>query len=180
MAARLNYVYLCLVSLLISCSPVTVKGNTQKLYFLLLLPYPESTRPSDHNAGTNVFLGGQIAVELINNRSDILHGYELELIEAASGCSNELHGILSFTNEVFHSEKWISGVIGPKCSKSNALLTPLLNQEEIALIHFPLSLVPVLESGMRYPYSFSTSRTLHTSWWQQLLNWCSETNGMNL
>ena len=103
MAARLNYVYLCLVSLLISCSPVTVKGNTQKLYFLLLLPYPESTRPSDHNAGTNVFLGGQIAVELINNRSDILHGYELELIEAASGCSNELHGILSFTNEVFHS-----------------------------------------------------------------------------
>ena len=161
MAARLNYVYLCLASL-ISCSRVTVKGNTQKVYLLSLLPYPEFTRPSDHNAGTNVFLGGQIAVELINNRSDILDGYELELIEAASGCSNELHGLLSFINEVFHSGKRIMGVIGPKCSKSNALLTPLLNREEISLIHFHLSLVPVLENGIRYPYSFSTSRTLDT------------------
>ena len=139
-----------------------MKGDPQKLYLLSLLPYPEFTRPSDHNAGTNVFLGGQIAVELINNRSDILKGYELELIEAASGCSNELHGLVSFINEVFHSGKRIMGVIGPKCSKTNALLTPLLNREEIALNHFHLSLVPVLENGMRYPYSFSTSRSLHT------------------
>ena len=140
-----------------------MKGNAQPLYLLSLLPYPQFTRPSDPNTGSYAFLGGQIAVELINNRSDILNGYDLELIEAASGCSNELHGLLSVISDVFHSGKQIMGIIGPKCSKSDALLTPLLNQEEISLIHFHLSIVPVLqENGIRYPYSFSTSRTLHT------------------
>ena len=130
-----------------------------KLYLLSLLPYPPSTLPSN---GPYIFPGAQIAVELINNRSDILKGYELELIKTVSGCSNELDSLLSFVNEIFHSGKQIVGIIGPLCSDSAAFLSPLVNHENIALVNIHLSVVPILENGTRYPYTFSTARSVDT------------------
>ena len=168
--ARMNCscVYLCLLSLVLSRG----KGNThvrnrtlqdpRKLYLLSLLPYPHSTQPSDHQEGAYIFLGGQIAVELMNNRSDILKGYELELVEAVSGCTDKLPGVVSLVNEVFHSGKQIVGVIGPMCSNSAGFLSPLLNREDIALVNIRLSLVPDKKNGNRYPYSFSTARSVDT------------------
>ena len=170
--ARMNCscVYLCLLSLVLSRG----KGSTHvrnralqeqepsKLYLLSLLPYPYSTQPSDYHEGAYIFPGGQIAVELINNRSDILKGYDLELIEAVSGCTDTLPGVVSFVNEVFHSGKQIVGVIGPVCSNSAVFLSPLLNREDIALVNIHLSLVPIMKNGIRYPYSFGTARSVDT------------------
>ena len=160
--ARMNRscVYLCLLSLVLSRG----KGGTHvrnralqeqepsKLYLLSLLPYPHSTQPLDYQEGPYIFPGGQIAVELINNRSDILKGYDLELIEAVSGCTDTLPGVVSFVNEIFHSGKQIVGVIGPVCSNSAVFLSPLLNREDIALVNIHLSLVPIMKNGTRYPY----------------------------
>ena len=170
--ARMNCscVYLCLLSLVLSRG----KGSTHvrnralqeqepsKLYLLSLLPYPHSTQPSDYQEGPYIFPGGQIAVELINNRSDILKGYDLELIEAVSGCTDTLPGVVSFVNEIFHSGKQIVGVIGPVCSNSAVFLSPLLNREDIALVNIHLSLVPIMKDGTRYPYSFGTARSVDT------------------
>ena len=130
-----------------------------KLYLLSLLPYPPSTQPSD---GPYIFPGAQIAAEVINSRSDILKDYDLELIKGVSGCSKEQDSLLSFVKEVFHSGKRIVGIIGPLCSDSAAFLSPLVNQENIALVNIYLSVVPVLENGTRYPYTFDTSPSVDT------------------
>ena len=170
MARMCSCVYLCLLSLVFSRG----KGSTHvrnrtlqeqepsKLYLLSLLPYPHSTQPSDYQEGPYIFPGGQIAVELINNRSDILKGYDLELIEAVSGCTDTLPGVVSVVNEVFHSGKQIVGVIGPVCSNSAVFLSPLLNREDVALVNIHLSLVPIMKNGKRYPYSFGTARSVDT------------------
>ena len=130
----------------------------QKLYLLSLLPYP----PSQPSFGPYIFPGAQIAAEIINNRSDILKGYDLELIQGASGCSKEQDSLLSFVKEVFHSGKRIVGIIGPFCSDSAAFLSPLLNHKNIALVNIYLTVVPVLENGTRYPYTFGTSPSVDT------------------
>ena len=170
MATRINCscVYLCLLSLVLSraTGSTHVRNRTlqepRKLYLLSLLPYPHSTQRSDYQEGPYIFPGGQIAVELINSRSDILKGYELELIEAVSGCTAELPSVVSLVNEVFHSGKQIVGVLGPVCSSSANFLSPLLSREDIALVNIHLSLVPNTKNGARYPYSFSTARSVDT------------------
>ena len=130
----------------------------QKLYLLSLLPYP----PSQPSFGPYIFPGAQIAAEIINSRSDILKGYDLELIQGASGCSKEQDSLLSFVKEVFDSGKQIAGIIGPFCSDSAAFLSPVLNHKNIALVNIYLTVVPVLENGTRYPYTFGTSPSVDT------------------
>ena len=96
----------------------------------------------------------RLAVELINNRSDILNGYDLDLIEAASSCVNELTGLIGLVPEVFHGGKRIAGIVGPVCSRSTVVISSLLNREDVALINIHLAGTDDLMNRDRYPYAF--------------------------
>ncbi len=164
---------LCLIQLLhgevISASSGAGGGQdkadhlqTKTLYFLSLLPYPNpsiSLQPS-WDEGPSVFLAEQLAVDHINNRSDILPGYQIELIQADGGCNIQNTALVSLVQHVLYSGKQIVGVVGPGCSFSAITVAPLIQQKPIALVNFHLASASFLRDREKYSNSFGVSGSI--------------------
>ena len=134
--------------------------SENRLYLLSLLGYPDenaslSFQPS-FAEGPSLFLAAQLAVEQINNRSDILEDYRLELIQGDSGCQVQIKTATAFVEHVITSQKQIIGMVGPGCTTAGLLLGPLTGRDRIALINVHIAASPLLEDRLRFPYSFGT------------------------
>ena len=146
-----------LLLIVIGChSDMAPKSET--LYLLSLLSYPDpsgdhSLRPSVTN-GRDIIPGAKLAIQEINNRTDILTNYKLELIEADDGCNISWKSIISLINNLYYEGKHIVGIIGPQCSDSTKAVASLTGKSEIALINVHLGSAPELGNRSLYPYSF--------------------------
>ena len=146
-----------LLLIVIGChSDMAPKSET--MYLLSLLSYPDpsddpSLRPSFTN-GEEIIPGAKLAVQEINNRTDILTNYKLELIVADDGCNINWKSIISLINNLYYEGKHIVGIIGPQCSDSTKAVTSLTGKSEIALINVHLGSAPELGNSSLYPYSF--------------------------
>ena len=131
--------------LLSSCSAVVTGGRLHlstneeharkhKLYLLSILPYPDSSLNPSVAYGPDLFPAAQLAVDHVNNRSDVLRDYSLELIEADGGCNVTSKARISLVSQLFHSGKQIVGIIGPLCSDSAKVVGAMAGRSEIALI----------------------------------------------
>ena len=136
-------------------SGVVEKSNT--LYLLSLLSYPgndPSLVPSRTDGGT-IIAGAQLALQEINNRTDVLANYNLELIPADDGCNFSWKAVISLIDNLYYSGgKQIVGIIGPQCSDATKVVAPLTGQPDIALINVHLGSAPDLGNRSLYPYSF--------------------------
>lgn len=130
------------------------KGN---LYLLTIFPY-SSENPSHQpswDGGISILPAAYLAVDMVNNREDVLTGYTLDLINSDGGCDIEDNGRLSFVQRVI-AEKGqmpIMGIIGPGCSTSSLAVSSLSSQSSIALINVHLAGTPLLENRAKFPYS---------------------------
>ena len=115
-----------------------------------------SLLPAFGDALSDIIPAAQLAIQLINNRSDILKGYDLDVIEGVSSCGNELTALSSLVPEVFNSGKRIAGIVGPVCAKSTVLISSLLSRKDVALINIHLGATDDLMDRNRYPYAFGT------------------------
>ena len=68
--------------------------------------------------GPDLFPATQLAVDHVNNRSDVLRDYHIELIEADGGCNVTSKAWISLVSQLFHNDKQIVGIMGPRCSDS--------------------------------------------------------------
>ena len=139
--------------------PVTDNcSSAHTLYLLSLLPYPDSrpTLQPSWDEGPTLVLAAQLAVELINNRSDILTGYNIELIAGDSGCDAATKTITAFVNHVLHSGKQIVGIVGPGCSASGLTLSPLNARDPLSLVNVHIAGSLILFNRTKYPNSFGT------------------------
>ena len=128
----------------------------QTLYVLSMLTYPDndtSLQPSIHDA-PDLVQGARLAIETINNRTDILPGFRLELIEADDGCELSWKSIISLLSQLYYSDKQVVGVIGPECSDSTKELSSLTSRPEVALINVNLASDYSVNNDGRYPYNF--------------------------
>ena len=146
---------------------VTQNVGSQKLrekkalQILSLLPYPDAhNRELDQPAwqeGTPVYLAAQLAVSLINNRSDILKGYQLELLKRNGGCNILPTTSVSLVESLFYREKQVSGIIGPGCSPAGFFVSKIVSTDRRAVsiptIHLAGS--PKFAKREEFPYSFS-------------------------
>jgi len=93
---------------LVSCTCIctcTSPGGANTLYLVSLLPYPD-TRPTlqpSWEEGPALMPAAELAVELINNRSDILSDYNIEMIAGDSGCDVTTKAVTAFVETVMHS-----------------------------------------------------------------------------
>ena len=140
-----------------SMSP-NVHSKVTTLYLLSLLPYPDfrPTLQPSWEEGPTLVLAAQLAVELINNRSDILTNYNIELIAGDSGCDVSTKTITAFVNHVLHSGKQIVGIVGPGCSASGLTLSPLNAREPLSLVNVHIAGSLTLFNRTKYPNSFGT------------------------
>ena len=156
------FIVLVLLSFGVCEASEKVENVKHVLYFLSMLPYPDPRpkfQPAASWLGPSHIPGARRAIEEINNRTDILEDYHIELIESKSGCYIESISYISFVSNVFHSGKQIVGVIGPVCSDSAVALSSLSGRSDIALVNLHLGSSPLLNDRSRFPYTFTTAYT---------------------
>lgn len=140
-------------------------SNSSTLYLLTLFPYPDlvGDRQPSFAGGPGVVPAMQLAVDLLNNRTDILPDYQLELIHGDSGCNITSRTYVSFVRGISMNERSPVGIIGPICSRASLVTSPLSGRDEISLIDVHLSGTHLLGNRTNYPNSFGllgSGRTL--------------------
>ena len=142
----------------------------QTLYLLSFLPYPadldiENSAQPVWSEGPSVYLAANLAVELINNNSDILSDYTLELIQGRGGCNIVSRTSIALTKHVFHDEgKQVLGILGPGCSASGLFVSGVVgsNQSEVPRLTVHLGSSQHFSNRSAYPYSFSMLASANT------------------
>ena len=123
------------------------------LYLLTLLSYVDNDT-SPIADGDSIIAGAELAVAEINNRSDLLENYRLELIPANDGCILGWKSVINLIDNLYYGGKQIVGIIGPECSDAVKAVASLTGKPEIALINVHLGSAPELADRSLYPYSF--------------------------
>ncbi|KAL5493588.1 hypothetical protein EMCRGX_G014792 [Ephydatia muelleri] len=132
------------------------------LNILSILPYPSTISTVVESDGPDMIPAGYLALEIINNRSDILEDYHLELIDGQAGCGAAVLELSErvLVKEVFYSEKNIVGLVGPRCYDSAERVGLVTAKDGIALVNIHTSSASILGNATLYPYSLGTSPSI--------------------
>ena len=114
---------------LATCTPV-------KLLVLVARP---SDRSRDDAAGLDLLTGGRVAVNEINNQTDLLKDYHIELLVPEYGheaCDVEetSQGLVSFVQHSIYPSGQVLAVLGLYCSTSTEEISSLASHESVQLI----------------------------------------------
>ena len=124
------------------------------LYLLNVQPYPVSAnglgtvRQGIWDVAFELIPAGHLAAEQINNRSDILFGHELKIIDIdAEACGFNVisKGITNVYRELVNlNQTCIVGVIGLFCSAMTSAISPIIGHPNIGgYVHIAASTSPV-------------------------------------
>ena len=144
----------------VECSPSTGGAVTKPLYLLTLVPFPQDNGGWDKGLG--VIAGSRVARDEINNRTDLLPGYHIELIvENIEACSRTEAGI-GLSNLVRYTVdspcRPVVAVTGLVCSSHTAALSPVAGHNGFDLIQLSIANSPL----------FKTSSSSFSHLWQFL------------
>jgi len=132
----------------------SIGGGRVPLRVLGLFPY----RNSSWN-GEYVIPAARLARDEINNNTDILPGYELELIEVDSGCDGDI-GLREFVRNTLYSEQVPVAILGPGCSSATIAIASVAGREEIRIPQLSYGATsPFLSFKHSYPFFYRTVPT---------------------
>ena len=139
------------------CPMTATNGSLQPLYVLVLVPFPDSRPGSGFDGGLSSLPGARIARDEINNHSDILEGYHIELIEGnAEACSrltapDGLVNLVEYGLEAKCSP--VVAVAGLLCSSHTLELSRVISRGRVSLIALAAANSPKFElESDRYPH----------------------------
>ena len=144
-----------LASLVFTSSTNAVQKN-KTIYILSLLPYPDPLFNPSWREGLAISLALDMAQDQINNQTELLPDYHIELIHDDSGCEYTTKAYVSLMRNVFYSDKKVIGIVGPGCSRSTAALAQLTSRKEVALVTVHGGGSPLLSNRTLYPYALSS------------------------
>ena len=130
------------------CPNTSAVGDTKPLYLLVLRSFP---------GGLNVLSGSRIARDEINNQSDILSDYHIELIvDTIEGCSSNEAGI-GLSNLLKHTLnpqcRPVVAVAGLGCSSHTSVLSPIAGHDDYDLIQLSSANAPIFDTeNHRFPH----------------------------
>ena len=152
MAALKLQVWTVLATLVLT----TVSSKNQIINILTLLPYPDTLFNPSWRDGPQVSVALEIAKEDINNRTDILLDYQIELIHGNSGCEYTTKAYEAILNNVYSSSTGVVGIIGPGYSSASIAMTTLSSRKELSLITVHGGSSPILSDRTQRPYALGT------------------------
>ena len=121
-----------------------IDEDHEPLYLLAMASSPDEQVTPGWAVGPVVIPAIRLAVDHINNRSDVLRDYSLKLLEADSGCKVTSTTIINFIREVFYSGERIAGIVDSSCSESTLALAPILAQPDVSLLQISLTTSPTV------------------------------------
>ena len=125
-----------------SCPSSTGNEDTKPLYLLALLA-------NYHNVG-NRLLAANVAQEEINNRSDILPGYHIEIIQDTTEICSSSHAGIGLSNLVKHTVnppcRPVVAVMGLHCATQTSKISPVACHRGFDLIQLSRAVSPIFET----------------------------------
>ena len=130
------------------------RGTTVNI--LALVPWPDTREHANFDIGLELIPGGRMAAAEINNRSDILKGYRVNVIEAGHDACGVVEHTLGLLNLVHFGVNPLRdtnavAVVGLYCSSSTIALSSIANR--IDLVQLSASNSPVFnEDKDKFPH----------------------------
>ena len=135
----------------------TIKRDDNAIYFGLMLSYPDplgrESLASIFDDGHDIAPAAYLAVEQINNRSDLLSDYHVQLIRLDGGCTVTERTVVGI-NELVCSCEPIIGIIGPSCATSSLIVGQLTAKEQFSMITIHYGEQNTFENRNVYPFAF--------------------------
>ena len=127
------------------------------IYFGLMLAYPDpqgrASLSADFDDGHDIAPAAYLAVEQINNRSDLLSEHDIQLIQVDGGCTVTERTVIGI-NELSCNCKPIIGIVGPSCGTSAELVSQITGRKQFSLITIHYGERDSLGDRSKYPYAF--------------------------
>ena len=141
-------------------SPLNVSETTKTVYILSLLPYPDPEgnvvfQPS-WDEGPSLYLAAELAVKLINNNSNILNGYTLELLQGDSGCNIISKAGIALLENLYYVDVPVVGIVGPGCSGSAITVSSITGLERSGLLSIHIASALELSDRTKHSFTFGT------------------------
>ena len=141
------------VVLVVLCLATTPLIAAMDIDLLVLVPWHHDS------GGLGLLPGARIAAQQINNRTDLLSGYSINIIEAgheACGITEDYIGLLNLayhgTNRPVESRN-VAAVLGLFCSTSTASLSAIAGRNDVELLQLSGSNSPVFNQNTdNYPH----------------------------
>lgn len=109
--------------------------------------------------GEYVIPAARLARDEINNNTNILPGYKLELIEVDSGCARD-KGLREFVRNTLYSEHVPDAILGPGCSSSSIPIASVAGRDKIRIPQLSYGATSAFLSFKHsYPYFYRTVPT---------------------
>ena len=133
--------------------------ETTVLYLLNVQPYPDNHSFAGWDRGFELIPAGRLAMDQINNQSDLLPGYRLELIDIESeacGISVISTGLVNFYRHLVDPNSLVVGVVGLYCSTVTAAVSSVANHPGVDYIQMAGSTSPLFQNVAAYPRLYRT------------------------
>ena len=147
----------------------SLEGGTKPLYLLMLAPFPDPSDGTRWDEGLATVSGARVARDEVNNRTDLLPGYHIELIvENVESCSRTradtgLTNLVKYT--VSPACRPVVAVTGLLCSSHTTILSPVAGHDGYDLLQLSAANSPIFQTqNQLFPHlwRFLGSATAYT------------------
>ena len=159
------------VTLSLKPSLCSERLNCTVLQLLNVQPYPDDGVFAGFDRGLDLVPAAHLAAEEINNRSDILTGFDLQVIDIdseACGRGTIIKGLVNVYRELVSqapdSPECLVGVMGLPCSSVTNVLAPIIGHHNTGYVTLANSVSPAHRNIEEYPNLFHTisSSSVHS------------------
>ena len=155
---------------------------------LVLVPWPSDRDDAGWDVGLDLLAGGRVAVNEINNTTDLLKDYHIELLvpeygHEACGLRETSQGLVNFVQHSIYPPGQVLAVLGLYCSTSTKEISSLAGHESVQLIQLSAANSPIFDPEINemfhgiacqsdYPHlwRFLTSATVYAYMMMELMN----------
>jgi gamma-aminobutyric acid type B receptor len=147
---RLSIVIFSLILGGSTASSENSQKNCSTLYLLNVVPYPDNGENAGWDRGLDLVPAGHLAAAQINNHSELLSGYKLELVDIDSescGRSTITKGVVNLHTELVtpilnNISSCVVGIIGLYCSMVTNALAPIVSRPGVDYVKLAASTSP--------------------------------------
>ena len=129
-----------------------------ELKLLVLVPWPSDRDDAGWDAGLDLLTGGRVAVNEINNTTDLLKDYHIELPvpeygHEACALRETSQGLVNFVQYSMYPPGQILAVLGLYCSTSTKEISSLAGHKSVQLIQLSAANSPIFDSEINKTFS---------------------------
>ena len=136
--------------------PNTTFRDTKPLYLLTLVPFSDRSNDAGWDNGLGTISGARVAQNEINNRTDLLHGYHIQLIVKNSEACSHVEIGTGLSNLVMYTVdppcQPVVAVNGLICSSHTSQLSPVAGHDGYDLIQLASANSPIFETTGSFPH----------------------------